>query len=1544
MRTLALVVAAALCATPAWAARLRVRVRNSADVDRVDAPVTSGVPWPRGLLESTDQMRLLDRLGEERPLQVEVLSRWPDGSIKWTLFDFQASVPAKGSTTYFLDYGPGVRRQQRAAQAILVEDGEDYVMVLTGAARFRIAKQGFNLLDQVTLHGHSEPIVRVTDERAGLRLVPSEQSASFGNPGQETYIQLPPDDRVYLGRHAYGPRWLRQRGFRLLDEGTGEELDVQIVGASLDPEGRRKAMGHGWCKGVFLQLSRKPGRYLRVEYPRAADRPLPFYASLGSARVDVETKGPLRSVVRAMGRLRASDGRRLCDYVARLHFYAGKAQVRVQLTVFNRENLPRSQGLELYPLLVDDLSLALPLELGRDLSFAFTGPLGYGASHRGRLKGEGDEAKLVQFPAPAQALARYVVTHGGEELAAGGRAEGGAALRDEEQGVVVCVRDLWANNPKALRVNGRGRVEVGLLPAEAGPCEEFVAGRAKTHDVLLAFHGEAAPSLLETAAAFDEPPTATLAPGLEGEYRGRWAANTQAVALAPLSDGAHDIFFRRDYFELQRTRDRTGSLGMWRYGGQGVARCRVAELVVEEAEPRSLQAVGLVGMEDAEGRALVVATGKGANVVGRAEQVVVAESDPGTGQVSFAKPLPVVPAKGARVRLYDPWGQFLCHRYDLAYAIAREYLRHGEPRLLHAAHASARHLSDVVTFHNIQGAGEEWTGACQDPTEGLTSHHVPGLSPEGSWYAGGWLTFLLTGDRAILRTAYENAAFAARRADRPGTTALEAALAVINLSFATEVASALSPDDAPVFQAALEAYASKLLQLQDRTQHGLYADGLVPAGLALEALAMYQQHRRDERVAPSVLRAAEALVRPDRFWSGHNTVGQLQAPDGSRVKPYGTADGLVLDRTESPEDAIYGPTTALVFPHLAWATELSGDGKFIKKARRLERVATLFTCLSFEDFALRYRRGDVFATAWQRYVRTHPPAADPRIGLQCRLENAADVAMPDIGTGGSVVGCRFVALPDGSRALQAQAPDVEARAGVGAWFPLAGSGNIRAEEGAIEFRILYRKGPDRTAGPWVLSGAPRRHGFSLGITGEGLEFRTRIAGGAAVRHLMRGVAVQAGTWHHVALRWRPNVGVDVFFDGRQVLLDRRLDRIGYARRLRIFCNPDDQANEYLIDDLRIWKQAPKAFAAVDDRTPPAAIEDLRLEPARDGRMLLSWTAPGDDGKEGRARRYDIRISTQGFGPLAWGGYAHTADPLAAVHWAEADRVAGPPEPQPPGRLEKLRVGPFPEGRRIYIAVKTEDEANVSSLSNVVHTPVNHPPVADAGPPLRQVIAGTEVAFDASASSDPDYDPLTFSWSNGVQGIAGPRRYPDAGEHEVVLTVSDGQAEAKDTVRLMVGDTVRISFQPRGSEPPAGFIASPGAVYAPSRGFGWRRLPRGAATFDRRGADAAAPQARTGIYLPRSAEWLLDLPNGAYVLTLAVGDPGRPDGVQRVFAEGQEIVSVDLGGKALPHVAADKPVTVEDGQLTLTIGVPAEAGGPAAGEGGAISYIVVQRAP
>jgi hypothetical protein len=128
----------------------------------------------------------------------------------------------------------------------------------------------------------------------------------------------------------------------------------------------------------------------------------------------------------------------------------------------------------------------------------------------------------------------------------------------------------------------------------------------------------------------------------------------------------------------------------------------------------------------------------------------------------------------------------------------------------------------------------------------------------------------------------------------------------------------------------------------------------------------------------------------------------------------------------------------------------------------------------------------------------------------------------------------------------------------------------------------------------------------------------------------------------------------------------------------------------------------------------------------------------------------------------------------------------------------------------YFLVLTVDDGSLTASDTVTVTVSagNQAPVADAGQNQSVAFPGT-ISLDASASSDPDNDPLTFSWafltippgsalvaSDIVDGGGGTASFiPDElGFYIIEVTVDDG--DLSDTSRVVV--TV---FNPGGNSPP-----------------------------------------------------------------------------------------------------------------------------------------------
>lgn len=108
-----------------------------------------------------------------------------------------------------------------------------------------------------------------------------------------------------------------------------------------------------------------------------------------------------------------------------------------------------------------------------------------------------------------------------------------------------------------------------------------------------------------------------------------------------------------------------------------------------------------------------------------------------------------------------------------------------------------------------------------------------------------------------------------------------------------------------------------------------------------------------------------------------------------------------------------------------------------------------------------------------------------------------------------------------------------------------------------------------------------------------------------------------------------------------------------------------------------------------DTTGPSRVGDLKVIEQTFTSATLEWTATGDDGMLGTARRYDIRR-------------ADSDITLRPNTWFEQTLVGGAPVPLLSGTKQRMTLSGFQPGERFSVALRVLDEAgNISDASNVV---------------------------------------------------------------------------------------------------------------------------------------------------------------------------------------------------------------------------------------------------
>jgi fibronectin type III domain protein len=231
----------------------------------------------------------------------------------------------------------------------------------------------------------------------------------------------------------------------------------------------------------------------------------------------------------------------------------------------------------------------------------------------------------------------------------------------------------------------------------------------------------------------------------------------------------------------------------------------------------------------------------------------------------------------------------------------------------------------------------------------------------------------------------------------------------------------------------------------------------------------------------------------------------------------------------------------------------------------------------------------------------------------------------------------------------------------------------------------------------------------------------------------------------------------------------------------------------------------------------AAISVALLAPpgARAQSLLLSWTAPGDDGNVGRATTYELR-------------YSETAVASDTVSWwGAAINVGALPAPRTAGSAESFTVAGLDSGTTYYFIIRTADEVpNWSGFSNVAVRTTGSSGgnlVTPTGFTAQNVAGGVRLNWNAVTTGTPP---------------AGYHVYRRAGSSPIgtlVLTAPVSQTSWTDST-VTEGVTYEYSIAtysgPNESTPAVATITVPGTppVTTSTEMIGYPNPAKGSVTF------------------------------------------------------------------------------------------------------------------
>jgi len=166
-------------AVGAPAAEVALEVTDFAGVVRREWPVCGGVPFGQGELADVGGLELVDDRGAPVVLQCEPLARWEDGSVKWLLVDFFATLGPGQTRHYRLRPAATPAGDRAPAGPALVWKHEDRaVSIDTGVLRVRL---GPRFLESVRVR-------RGAGEWAELVTAPGEMWTTVDGDNQGEYL------------------------------------------------------------------------------------------------------------------------------------------------------------------------------------------------------------------------------------------------------------------------------------------------------------------------------------------------------------------------------------------------------------------------------------------------------------------------------------------------------------------------------------------------------------------------------------------------------------------------------------------------------------------------------------------------------------------------------------------------------------------------------------------------------------------------------------------------------------------------------------------------------------------------------------------------------------------------------------------------------------------------------------------------------------------------------------------------------------------------------------------------------------------------------------------------------------------------------------------------------------------------------------------------------------------------------------------------------------------------------------------------------------
>jgi len=137
---------------PAAAGQASIRIEEPVGLERSGWPAGLGFPFAKGELRDLSSLVVSSPEGKPVPVQSKVLSRWPDGSIRWAHILFQVDLRRQAVEDWNLEWKTG-KKAPAPRETVKVRQNAGSILVTAGGVETELAAAGGSLFRSVKING-----------------------------------------------------------------------------------------------------------------------------------------------------------------------------------------------------------------------------------------------------------------------------------------------------------------------------------------------------------------------------------------------------------------------------------------------------------------------------------------------------------------------------------------------------------------------------------------------------------------------------------------------------------------------------------------------------------------------------------------------------------------------------------------------------------------------------------------------------------------------------------------------------------------------------------------------------------------------------------------------------------------------------------------------------------------------------------------------------------------------------------------------------------------------------------------------------------------------------------------------------------------------------------------------------------------------------------------------------------------------------------------------------------------------------------------------